>query len=103
MGPPALCNRCRREILPRLSQPSWHREKHRATKAEREPEPSPAAQKVLRKKQRSSLRAQIKLHGLIETTKTFLKLKGQPHPLTMDAPPDDCPACLKLQADQRVA
>jgi len=98
LGSIALCGRCRREHLPRLAQPSWHREKHRATKAEREPEPSPAAQKVLRKKaKQDSLRRQIKLHGLIETTKIFLALRaGQLPPQA--APQEDCEHCLKLQS-----
>lgn len=91
-----LCPRCRRQVLPRLAQPSWHREKHRAPHSEAEPDPSPQAQKAqrrnTRKAERSSLRKQIRVHGLIHAAKFFLSLKAPLPP-----PSDDCPDCLKLQ------
>jgi hypothetical protein len=96
----ALCSRCRHETLPQLAQPSWHREKHRATRAEREPAPDPRAEKIKRRKEArrvaGNLRKQIRVKGLIAATKFFLSLKARPA-TPLPPPSDDCPTCLDLQ------
>lgn len=97
----ALCPRCRRDVLPQLAQPSWHREKHRATAAEREPEPDPRAEAIKRRKATrraaGDLRKQLRVNGILAAAKFFLDLKARP--AAPPAPPQtDCEACLKLQA-----
>lgn len=97
----AICPRCRRDVLPQLAQPSWHREKHRATAAEREPAPDPRALAIKRRKDArraaGDLRKQLRVKGILAAAKFFLDLKARPA-----APPAvpqlDCPDCLKLQA-----
>lgn len=97
-----LCPRCRRDVLPQLARPSWHREKHRAAATEREPAPSPAALKAARKAARKSFRAAAlskarKQGGLFRMAKVFLDAAK----LTAAAPPPslDCPDCLTLQGN----
>lgn len=96
----AICARCRRDVLPQLAQPSWHREKHRATASEREPDPSPDAQKAMRKNARKATRATLRkamrVHGLTHAAKFFLSLKGY---ADMPLPSQDCPDCQRLQSE----
>jgi hypothetical protein len=99
----ALCGRCRRETLPQRAKPSWHREKHRATAHEREPEPDPRAERIKRRKEARQSRAAAlrkinKVHGMIAAAKFFLSLKGHAA-APSSLPPEDCEACLKLQSD----
>lgn len=96
-GPIALCPRCRHDVLPRLAQPSWHREKHRAAATERESPESPAAAKIKARKERRALtRKQLKVGGILAAAKFFLSLKthGQPEGRAIML---DCEDCLKLQ------
>lgn len=102
MGAIALCRSCRRDTLPQLAQPSWHRDKHRAPQAEREPEPSKAAQKVIRKTRKRELtRKEVRALGMIQTVKLFLAMKAGAVAERSDAPKDteNCPHCLKIQGD----
>jgi hypothetical protein len=95
----ALCPACRHDTLPQLAQPSWHREKHRATQAEREPAPDPRAERIkarkARKTEQSQLRKQLRVKGILAAAKFFLDLKAQN--LSTSAPSEDCPRCQKLQ------
>jgi hypothetical protein len=90
----ALCWRCRRDTLPQLAKPSWHREKHRATAEEREPAPDPRAEAIRRRKEARSLRKQIRANGLIAGARFFLSLKTPPAPMVLD---EDCPECRREQ------
>lgn len=101
-GPlPALCPRCRRQILPQLAQPTWHREKHRATAAEREGPHDPRAEHIRERKARKA--EQRKLHriarveGIIAATRFFFSVKGIPWPA--DSASEECPDCRALQHD----
>jgi hypothetical protein len=98
-SPIALCGRCRRETLPQLAKPSWHREKHRATADEREPQESPDARKVRLRKEARSLRKQVRAEGIIATAKTFLLRQSEKQALRQQAPDENCPDCLALQHD----
>lgn len=104
MGPDRieLCSRCRRDTLPQLSQPSWHREKHRASASEREPGPSPAAIKAKRRKDARKLRKQIRAKEILSAVRFFFEIKGVPQPKAAPSlvPTENCPECLKLQADR---
>lgn len=96
----ALCRRCQHDTLPQLAQPSWHREKHRATQAEREPAPDPRAETIRRRKakkaEQSKLRKQLRVKGILAAAKFFLDLKTQ-HKAQVLAPQEDCEECRKLQ------
>lgn len=100
--PIALCAKCRRDTLPQLSQPSWHREKHRASATEREPAPDPRAEKIKQRKESRraarSLLAQLRVKEMFRANTFLLDLKA-----FRAAPPavanPDCDACLKLQKD----
>ena len=91
----ALCPRCQRDTLPQLKQPSWHREKHRATKAERD-EPSPAAQAIERRKEAKRLRRITRADGFLAMARTVLYLNGDKAPLPQSID-EDCSRCRKLQ------
>ena len=92
----ALCWRCRRDTLPQLAKPSWHREKHRATAAEREPEPSPAALAAKRRKDRrreqSKLRKIARVEGILSAARFFCEIRGIPqlHTAPVDENCEDC-------------
>ena len=98
--PIALCPRCQHETLPRLAQPSWHREKHRASKAEREPEPDPRAETIRRRKsakqsRAAALRKQTRIGGILAAAKFYIDLKGH---AAAPPPSGDCDRCLDMQA-----
>lgn len=96
----AICARCRHDVLPRLAQPSWHREKHRASAAERETPVSPEAQKIReRKERRAALRKQVKVGGMLAAAKFYLSLKSHEQPEGRAIMQEDCPDCLQLQHD----
>lgn len=94
----ALCRRCQHDTLPQLAQPSWHREKHRATQAEREPAPSPEAEKVKRRKEARKLRKIARAEGMIAAARFFFEIKGAKQ-AQAQAPQEDCEECRKLQQD----
>jgi hypothetical protein len=94
----ALCSRCRRETLPQRAKPSWHREKHRATADEREPQESPDARKIRLRKESRALRSQVRAEGMIATVKTFLLRQSEKRE-QQRAPEENCEQCLQLQHD----
>lgn len=101
--PIALCPRCRHRILPRLAQPSWHQEKHRASAAEREDEPDPRADAIRRRKEAkraraAQLRKQMRVSGILAAARFFLDVTKHPAaPPREDPATIECPDCLKLQ------
>jgi hypothetical protein len=89
-----LCERCKRDILPQMKGPSWHKDVHRTAAKGMARPLDPRAERIRAKKDAKRItRATVCAVGIAGAAKMFIETKNAP---VMDAPSEECPKCQQL-------